>query len=132
MVDHLTEAILKFRPWQWLKFFFDQGEGEGPRGKALTMTMTPWNLLHGQWSKNIDHDHNTVDFAHGQWTAFDHLTTVIFEFWPWSWSKRTKFNHLTTVIFEFWPWSKIFDHLTMTPGIKPNSLKSRSSKLAIK
>ena len=23
------------------------------RGKALTMTMTPWNLTHGQWSKNL-------------------------------------------------------------------------------
>ena len=28
---------------------------------------------------------------------FDHLTTKISKFWPWS-------------------WSKIFDHLTMTPG----------------
>ena len=22
-------------------------------GKALTMTMTPWNLPHGQWSKKL-------------------------------------------------------------------------------
>ena len=26
--------------------------GGGGGGKALTMTMTPWNLAHGQWSKN--------------------------------------------------------------------------------
>ena len=25
----------------------------GGGGKALTMTMTPWNLTHGQWSKNL-------------------------------------------------------------------------------
>ena len=35
---------------------------------------------------------------------FDHLTTAILKFWPWS-------------------WSKIFDHLTMTPGRKPNGQK---------
>ena len=25
----------------------------GGGGKALTMTMTPWNLPHGQWSKKL-------------------------------------------------------------------------------
>ena len=35
---------------------------------------------------------------------FDHLTTDILKFWPWS-------------------WSKIFDHLTMTPGRGPNGQK---------
>ena len=25
--------------------------GGGGGGKALTMTMTPWNFTHGQWSK---------------------------------------------------------------------------------
>ena len=35
---------------------------------------------------------------------FDHLTTDILKFWPWS-------------------WSKIFDHLTMTPGRRPNGQK---------
>ena len=27
--------------------------GGGGGGKALTMTMTLWNLIHGQWSKNL-------------------------------------------------------------------------------
>ena len=52
-------------------------------------------------------DHDTLDFAHGQWLKlanFDHLTKVILRFWPWS-------------------WSKIFDHLTMTPGSRPNGQK---------
>ena len=35
---------------------------------------------------------------------FDHLTTAILKFWPWSWSKS-------------------FDHLTMTPGRRPNGQK---------
>ena len=35
---------------------------------------------------------------------FDHLTTDILKFWSWS-------------------WSKIFDHLTMTPGRGPNGQK---------
>ena len=35
---------------------------------------------------------------------FDHLTTATLKFWPWS-------------------WSKIFDHLTMTPGRRPNGQK---------
>ena len=58
-------------------------------------------------------------------TNFDHLTTVIFEFWPWSWSKMAIFDHLTTAILKFWPWSwsKIFNHLTMTPGRRPNGQK---------
>ena len=57
--------------------------------------------------KKIDHDHDTIDFVHGQWsksTNFDHLTMVILKFWPWS-------------------WSKIFDHLTMTPGRRSNGQK---------
>ena len=29
------------------------GGGGGGGGKALTMTMTPWNLLRGQWSKKL-------------------------------------------------------------------------------
>ena len=36
---------------------------------------------------------------------FDHLTTDISKFWPWS-------------------WSKMFDHLTMTPGRRPNGQKN--------
>ena len=56
---------------------------------------------------------------------FDHLTTVILKFWRWSWSKMANFDHLTTVILKFWPWSwsKIFDHSTMTPGRRPNGQK---------
>ena len=56
---------------------------------------------------------------------FDHLTTAILKFWPRSWSKMANFDHLTTVILKFWPWSwsEIFDHLTMTPGRRPNGQK---------
>ena len=82
-------------------------------------------MVNGQ---NIGHDHETLEFAHDQWsklTNFDHLTTEILKFWPWSWSEMTNFDHLTTVISKFWPWSwsKIFGHLTMTPGLRPNGQK---------
>ena len=72
--------------------------------KTLTITMTP----------------SILPMVHGQ---IDHLTTVILEFWPWSWSKMAIFDHLTTAILKFWPWSwsKIFDHLTMTR--RPNGQK---------
>ena len=81
-------------------------------------------MVNGQ---KIDHDHDTLDFSHGQWsksTNFDRLTMVILKFWPWpwswswSWSKMTNFDHLTPGILKFWTWSwsKIFDHLTMTTG----------------
>ena len=45
-----------------------------------------------------------LDFGrcHGQ--NFDHFTMVILKFRPWS-------------------WSKIFDHMTMTPGRRPNGQK---------
>ena len=91
------------------------------------MTMTPWNLPRSM-VKKIDHDHDTLDFANGQWsksTNFDNLTTVILKFWPWSWSKMINFDHLTTAILKFWPWSwsKIFDYLTMTPRRRPNGQK---------
>ena len=45
-----------------------------------------------------------LDFEHGRGRSFDHLTMVILKFWPWS-------------------WSKIFDHMTMTPGHRPNGKK---------
>ena len=37
------------------KFGLDQLSSliRGGGGKALTMTMTPWNLPHGQWSKKL-------------------------------------------------------------------------------
>ena len=34
----------------------------GGGGKALTMTMTPWNLTHGQWSKNLTMTTDTLEF----------------------------------------------------------------------
>ena len=92
------------------------------------MTMTPWNLPHGQWSKKLTMTMtpSILPMVNGQIDQFhDHLTTVILEFWPWSWSKMAIFDHLTTAILKFWPWSwsKIFDHLTMTPGRRPNGQK---------
>ena len=35
--------------------------------------------------------------------------------------KMANFDHMTTAILKFWPWSwsKIFDHLTITPGRGP-------------
>ena len=33
--------------------FYYTNLGGGGGGKALTMTMTPWNLPHGQWSKKL-------------------------------------------------------------------------------
>ena len=79
----------------------------GGGGKALTMTMTPWNLPHGQWSKKLT------------------MTMMTLSILPWSMVKMTNFDHLTTEILKFWPWSwsKIFDHLTMTPGRRPNGQK---------
>ena len=41
-----------------------------------------------------------LDFGCGPGRNFDHLTMVLLKFWPWS-------------------WSKIFDHMTMTPGRRP-------------
>ena len=45
-----------------------------------------------------------LDFGRGHNQKFDHLTMVILKFRPWS-------------------WSKIFDHMTMTPGRRPNGQK---------
>ena len=73
------------------------------------MTMTPWNLAHGLWSKNLTMATDILESA--PWTMvkmvflcsnlvveskvyhFDHRK---FGFWPWSWSK---FYHLTMVFF---------------------------------
>ena len=46
-----------------------------------------------------------LDFGRGHGQNFDHLTMVILKFRPWS-------------------WSKIFDHMTMTPGRRPNGQKN--------
>ena len=64
------------------------------------MTMTPWNLTHGQWSKNLTMATDTLEFSPWSmvkmvvlWSSlvvkskvyhFDHRK---FAFWPWSWSK---------------------------------------------
>ena len=87
------------------------------------MTMTPWNLPHGQWSKKLAMTMTPSILSMVKLTNFDHLTTVILELW--SWSKMAIFDHLTTAFLKFWPWSwsKIFDHLTMTPGRRPNGQK---------
>ena len=77
---------------------FDSKLGGG--GKALTMTMTPWNLTHGQWSKNLTMATDTLESAPWSmvkmvvfWSIlvvkskvyhFDHRK---FAFRPWSWSK---------------------------------------------
>ena len=45
-----------------------------------------------------------LGFGRGHGRNFDHLTMVMPRFWPWS-------------------WSKIFDHMTMTPGRRPNGQK---------
>ena len=31
------------------------------------MTMTPWNLTHGQWSKNLTMATESLNLPHGQW-----------------------------------------------------------------
>ena len=70
-------------------------------GKALTMTMTPWNLTHGQWSKKLT------------------MATDILESAPWSmvkmvilWSNfvvRSTVYHFDhkKFVFRSWPWSKL-------------------------
>ena len=45
-----------------------------------------------------------LDFGRGHGRNFDHLTMVFLKFWLWS-------------------WSKFFDHMTMTPGRRPNGQK---------
>ena len=73
------------------------GGGVGGGGKALTMTMTPWNLTYGQWSKNLT-------------MATDSLESA-----PWSmvkmvilWSNfvvKSKVYHFDDRKFVFPPWS---------------------------
>ena len=89
------------------------------------MTMTPWNLPHGQWSKKLTMTMtpSILSMVNGQnRPKFDHLTMVIIKFWPWSWSKMTNFDHLTKEILAM-VMVKIFDHLTMTPERRPNGQK---------
>ena len=39
--------------------------------KALTMTMTPWNLAHGQWSKSLAMTIDTLEFAPWSMVKYD-------------------------------------------------------------
>ena len=39
--------------YRFHRFLFYSKFGGGGGGKALTMTMAPWNLPHGQWSKKL-------------------------------------------------------------------------------
>ena len=57
----------------------------GGGGKAPTMTMTPWNLTHGQWSKNLSMASDILESAVVGSTVyhFDHRKFV-FRSWPWS------------------------------------------------
>ena len=65
------------------------------------MSMTPWNLPYGQWSKNLTLATDTLagicPVVNGQNVHFefnfvvkfqvDHFDHRTFGFWPWSWSK---------------------------------------------
>ena len=56
--------------------------GGGGGGKALTMTITPWNLPHGQWSKKMTMTMTPSILAmvmvkNGQFWPFDHDNFVI-------------------------------------------------------
>ena len=69
------------------------------------MTMTPWNLTHGQWSKNLTMTTDTLEFP--PWSMVknviqcsnfvvksrvNHFDHGKFVFWPWSWSKWVFFG----------------------------------------
>ena len=92
------------------------------------MTMTPWNLTHGQWSKNLTMATDILESA--PWSMvkmvilwsnllvkfkvyhFDHRK---FAFRLWSWSKwvvlllnfvvKFQVDHFDHKKFGFWPWS---------------------------
>ena len=64
-------------------------------GKALTMTMTPWNLPHGQWSKKLTMTMtpSILPMVNGQ----------IDKFWPFD---HDNFEILAMVMVkngQFWP-----------------------------
>ena len=103
--------------------------------KALTMTMTPWNLAHGQRSKNLTMAIDTLEFAPWSmvkygifranlWWEF-RSTILTMENLDFSRGHGQNFDHLNMVILKFrpWSWSKIFDYITMTPGRRPNGQK---------
>ena len=70
-------------------------------------------------------------FGHGQnghfcglisWSNF-RLTILTIENLDFGRGHGRNFGHLTMVILKFWPWSKIFDHMTTTPGRRSNGQK---------
>ena len=52
------------------------GPGGGGAGKALTMTMTPWNLPYSQWSKNLTIATDTLEFAPWSMVEMDILSSI--------------------------------------------------------
>ena len=57
---------------------------KGGGGKALTMTMTPWNLTHGQWSKYLTMASDILESAPwskwllcGQTSRLDQRSTIL-------------------------------------------------------
>ena len=95
---------LQFRYLDFLFSSIVQGGGGG--SKALTMTMTPWNLPHGQWSKKLTMTMKPSispmvsgqggggkaptmtmtpwNLTHGQWSKKLTMATDILESAPWS------------------------------------------------
>ena len=92
------------------------------------MTMTPWNLTHGQWSKKLTMATDILESASWSmvkmvilWSNFVvrskvyHFDHGKFVFRPWPWSKweflwlnfEEKFSvdHFDHGKFGFWPWS---------------------------
>ena len=96
-------------PWN-----FVHGQGS----KDLTMAMTPWNLTHGQWSKDLTITMTPWNLTHGQWSKDLTMATDILESAPWSMVKmvifwfnfvvRSTVYHSDHINFVFrsWPWSK--------------------------
>ena len=105
------------------------------------MTMAPWNLTHGQWSKNLTMTTDTLNLEFPPWSMVktvilcsnfvvnskvNHFDQGKFVFWPWPWSKWVflaefpvkilGLNHIDHEIFGFWPLhghGRNFDHLTI-------------------
>ena len=99
-------------------FSFSVLTSDGGGGKALTMTMTPWNLPHGQWSKKLtmtmtpsilpmvngqidqfwlfDHG-NFLNFGHGHGQKWPFLTIWPRQFWNFCHGHGKKF-------LTIWPW----------------------------
>ena len=91
------------------------------------MSMTPWNLTHGQWSKNVTMATDILQSAPWSmvkmvilWSSFVvksmvyHFDYRKFVFRPWPWSKlvfwlnfvvKISGDHFDHGKFGFWPWS---------------------------